>query len=128
MSLNKLDWFGHPDVLAQHLQRWLPTASPYARTYLQDVAIPGAPVFARLVPLGEFLTALAMFSGVFTNVAAGAAVLMVLNFHLATSAVSSPEYLRDAQGFPMIAALLALAIAGGRLPYSLRLLPWRSRP
>ena len=80
MSLNKRDWIGHPDLLAQRFERWLPTASPYARAYLEGIAIPGAPEFARLVPLGEFLAALAMFSGTFTNVAAGVALLMVLKF------------------------------------------------
>ncbi len=120
MSLNKLDWFGNPDLLAQRFHRWLPHASPYARVYLEWVAIPGAPLFARLVPLGEFVTALAMFTGVFTDIAAAAALLMVLNFHLATSAFSSPEFFRDGTGFPIIAALLALALGGGRLPYALR--------
>lgn len=126
MSLNKLDWIGHPDLLAQRFERWLPTASPYARADLEGVAIPGAPVFARLVPLGEFLTALAMFSGTFTNVAAGVALLMVLNFHFATSAFWSPEFLRDGTGFPMIAALLALAVSGGSLPYDIPSLLGRS--
>ena len=104
MSLNKIAWFGDPDVLAQRFQRWLPMASPYA----------------RIVPVAEFCTAMAMLSGVFTNVAAGAALFMILNFHLATSAFSSPEFLRDGTGPPMIAALIALALAGRDLPFSAR--------
>jgi uncharacterized membrane protein YphA (DoxX/SURF4 family) len=87
--------------------------------YLQTIAIPGASLFARLVPLGEFITSLSLLTGAYTHVVAGAALLMILNFHFATSAFSSVEFLRDAQGPPMIAALLALALGGRRLPYSL---------
>ena len=76
-------------------------------------------MFARLVPLGEFAVAVALLLGVRTNVAAMVSLFMVLNFHLATSAFSSWEFLRDASGPPVIGALLALAIAGRRLPFSL---------
>ncbi|MGB7218197.1 MAG: DoxX family membrane protein [Vicinamibacterales bacterium] len=119
MALNKVAWIGDPDQLAQRFQRWLPNAAPYARWYLQSIAIPGAPVFARLVPIGEFAVAVALLLGVRTNVAAMVSLFMVLNFHLATSAFSSWEFLRDASGPPVIGALLALAIAGRRLPFSL---------
>jgi hypothetical protein len=50
--------------------------------------------------------------------AAVAALLMVLNFHFATSAFWSIDFLRDGTGFPLLGALLALAIAGKRLPFS----------
>ncbi len=127
MSYNKLTWLGDPAQLTDRFQRWLPNAAPYARVYLQEVAIPGGVVFARVVPLAEFLTAVSMFTGVLTNVAAGAALFMILNFHTATSAFSSIEFLRDGTGPAMIAALLALAIGGGNLPYRLRLGGKRSR-
>lgn len=118
MSLNKIEWLSHPEVLSQRFTRWLPNASAYAAPYLRHVAIPGAPIFARLVPIGEFLTGLSLLTGVLTQFAAPAALLMILNFHLATSAFSAPDFLRDGTGPPMIAALLALAVAGP-LPLSL---------
>jgi uncharacterized membrane protein YphA (DoxX/SURF4 family) len=120
MSVNKLAWIGDPDLLAGRFQRWLPAASPYARLYLQTVAIPGAALFARVVPIAEFCTALALLSGLYTNVAATAALVMVLNFHLATSSFSSWAFLRDGTGPPLCAALAALAIGGRDLPFSLR--------
>ena len=120
MSYNKLAWLGDPTQLAARFQRWLPNASPYAHVYLQYVAIPGGVAFARIVPIAEFLTAISLLSGVYTNVAAIAALFMILNFHTATSSFSSIEFLRDGTGPPMFAALIALAIAGHRLPYSLR--------
>jgi len=120
MSYNKLTWLGDPAQLTGRFERWLPNASPYARMYLHYVAIPGGTVFARVVPISEFLTALSMLTGVYVNVAAAAALFMILNFHTATSSFSSIEFLRDGTGPPMIAALLALAVAGRGLPYSLR--------
>jgi hypothetical protein len=32
-------------------QQWLPNATPSVRWYLETVCIPGAPLFARLVPI-----------------------------------------------------------------------------
>jgi len=120
MSYNKRQWLGDPAQLTERFQLWLPSVSPYAQLYLKYVAIPGGSVFARLVPIAEFLTALSMLTGVYTNVAAVMALLMILNFHVATGALSSSEFLRDATGPPMFAALIALAIGGRHLPYSLR--------
>jgi uncharacterized membrane protein YphA (DoxX/SURF4 family) len=118
MGLGKLAWITNPDLLTQRFEQWLPHAAPYARWYLQTIAIPGAPVFARVVPIAELCTAVALISGVLTNVAAALAFLMVLNFHVATSAVTSTDFLRDGTGPPLLAILLALAIAGRQLPYS----------
>jgi uncharacterized membrane protein YphA (DoxX/SURF4 family) len=120
MSLNKVDWLTNPDLLAQRFHRWLPNAAWYAQPYLRFVAIPGVEAFARLVPIGEFCTAVAMLAGVYTNVAAAAALFMILNFHVATSSFSSWEFLRDGTGPPLVAALVALAVVKGPLPYSLR--------
>jgi len=118
MSYNKLAWFDDPGQLTQRFQRWLPSAAPYARVYLRTVAIPGAEVFARVVPIAEFLTALSMLTGLYTNIAAAAALVMILNFHTATSSFSSLAFLTDATGPPLFAALMALVVGGSRLPFS----------
>lgn len=121
MAANKLAWIEGPELLTQRFEQWLPTAAPYAKWYLHTIAIPGAPVFARVVPMAELCTGVALVTGTMTNVAAGAAFVMVLNFHVATSAFSSSEFLRDATGPPLLASLLALALAGGNLPFSIKL-------
>jgi uncharacterized membrane protein YphA (DoxX/SURF4 family) len=118
MGSNKLAWIADPDLLTQRFVRWLPTAAPYAQWYLQHIAIPGAPFFARLVPIGELVAGVALVLGFRTNVIAAIALIMVLNFHLATSAFSSWEFLRDGTGPPVIGALLALAVGGRGLPWS----------
>jgi uncharacterized membrane protein YphA (DoxX/SURF4 family) len=119
MCSSKVAWFTNSDILLQKLQMiFLPKAPSIVRWYLETVCIPGAPLFARLVPLGELAAGLALIFGFWTRMAATAAFLMVLNFHFATSAFWSVDFLRDGTGFPLLAGLLALAIAGSRLPFS----------
>src|SRR4051812_15383095 len=62
-SLNKLAWFGNPQLLLGRFQRWSPTARPEVRWYLEHVATPFAPILARVIPVGEFLTAMASLLG-----------------------------------------------------------------
>ena len=119
MCSSKLAWFTNSDILLQKFQQiFLPKAPPIVRWYLETVCIPGTPLFARLVPLGELVAGFALILGFWTRMAAVAAFLMVLNFHFATSAFWSIDFLRDGTGFPLLGGLLALAIAGSRLPLS----------
>jgi uncharacterized membrane protein YphA (DoxX/SURF4 family) len=118
MSLTKVAWLTDSSILLQKLQQWLPNAPPSVRWYLETVCIPGAPLFARLVPIGEFCAGIALIVGFWTRMAAIAAFLMVLNFHFATSAFWSPAFLKDGTGLPVLGGLLALAISGSRLPLS----------
>jgi len=120
MCSSKIGWLTNSDILLQKFQKiFLPKAPPIVRWYLETVCIPGTPLFARLVPLGELTTGLALITGFWTRMAAIAAFLMVLNFHFATSAFWSVDFRRDGTGFPLLGGLLALAIAGSRLPFSL---------
>ncbi len=86
MSFTKIAWLTDSGILLQRFQQWLPNATPSVRWYLETVCIPGAPLFARLVPIGEFCAGIALIVGFWTRMAAIAAFLMVLNFHFATSA------------------------------------------
>jgi uncharacterized membrane protein YphA (DoxX/SURF4 family) len=119
MCSSKIAWFTNSDILLQKFQKiFLPKAPPVVRWYLETVCIPGTPLFARLVPLGELAAGLSLIFGFWTRMVALVALVMVLNFHFATSAFWSVDYFRDAQGFPLCGGLLALAIAGSRLPFS----------
>ena len=119
MCSTKIAWFTNSDILLQKFQMiFLPKAPPIVRWYLETVCIPGAPLFARLVPLGELAAGLSLIVGFWTRMAATVAFLMVLNFHFATSAFWSLDFLRDGTGLPLLGGLLALTIAGSRLPFS----------
>ncbi len=118
MGLAKIGWFMDGAILARQLQNWHTSAGPLARWYLDTFAMPGVPVFARLVPLGELVTGTALVLGVRVRIAATVALLMVMNFHVAAGVMFTFSYLTNAYGPPVLGGLLALAIGGTRLPFS----------
>jgi len=119
MGLDKIDWLMDDGLLTSRLEEWRASAPPMSRWYLDTIAIPGAPLFARLVLLGELAAGAAMISGLRVRLAAAVSLLMVLNFHVASDVLFHYSYLTNAYGPPVLGGLLALAIGGTRLPFSL---------
>ena len=118
MGFDKIDWFLDGGVLARRLQELRGTARPMARWYLDTIAIPGAPVFARVVPLAELSAAAALILGYWVRWAAALALLMVVNIHFAADIIFRYDYLINAYGLPILGGLLALALGGKKLPMS----------
>lgn len=116
MGINKLGWLQDSSVLLKLLQEWLASASSLNRWYLETVAVPGAPVFARLVLIGELAIGTALVLGFKVRLTAAAALLMVLNFHFASGVLFQYSYLTNGYGLPVVGGLLALAIGAVRLP------------
>lgn len=118
----KWRWLGDSSILARQLAGWLQVApaGSAAQWYLEHFAIPGAAIFARLVPLGEIACGAAMLVGFWTPAAALVAFLMALNFQFAGSAMMRLSFLSNAYGLPVLGSTLALAIGGVRLRWSLR--------
>jgi uncharacterized membrane protein YphA (DoxX/SURF4 family) len=121
-GIGKLAWFTDASILGGRLAGWLSDAAAgsTSRWYLEHVALPGTVVFARLVPLGELATGVALIVGAWTRWAAVLAFVMVLNFHVASSAIFKVAFLTNGYGLPVLGGLLALALGGARLPFSLR--------
>jgi uncharacterized membrane protein YphA (DoxX/SURF4 family) len=125
MGLDKIGWFADPGLLSKQLHEWLGHAPPPSRWYLQTIAIPWAPVFARLVLAGELAVAAALLAGFQVRLAALAGLFMVLNFHFAMGVLLQYSYLWNGYGPPVLGGLLSLAVGGGRLPFSLSSRPAR---
>jgi uncharacterized membrane protein YphA (DoxX/SURF4 family) len=119
MGIDKIGWLTDAGVLAGRFQEWLETAPTASRWYLETLAIPGAPVFARLVPLAEMATGAALLCGYLVRMAAALALLMVFNFHFASDVLFHYSYLTNGYGLPVLGSLMALAIGGARLPLTL---------
>ncbi len=117
MGSNKIAWLTDSGFLTYQLQQWL-DIGPVApsRWYLEQVAMPGAPLFARLVLLGELSTGAALVCGFRVRLAAGVALAMVVNFHFASGIIFTSGYLTNGYGPPVVGSLLALAIGAARLP------------
>ena len=88
-------------------------APPASRWYLERI-IPGAPVFARAVPLGAMLGGLALALGIWTRIAAAMSLVVVLSLQLGAGSMFRYAYLMDASGLPLVGGLLALMIGGDR--------------
>ena len=119
MGIDKVAWLTDHEILAGLFEEWLRTAPPASRWYLETVAIPGTPVFARLVPVAELVAGAALVTGVWVRLTAIVTLVMVLNFHFASDVLFHYSYLINAYGLPIMIGLVALAIAGGRLPLSM---------
>ena len=119
MGLDKIGWLMDASFLTRRLQEWRGMVRPFARWYLDTIAIPGAPVFARVVLLSELSAGTALILGFQVRLAAILVLLMVINFHVAADVIFRYSYLTNAFGPPVLGGLLALAIGGVRLPFSL---------
>jgi uncharacterized membrane protein YphA (DoxX/SURF4 family) len=121
-GLGKWRWFLDTSILAGDFSKWLETAAAGSMTrwYLERVAIPGVAIFARLVPLGEICSGIALVVGFWTPFVAFLAFFMVLNIHVASGAIFKVSFLTLASGLPVLGPTLGLAIGGIRLPWSFR--------
>ncbi len=120
MGLGKLGWFTDASMLTAQLTGWVDEAGPLSRWYLQTLCLPGAPIFARVVPLAEMSTGLALILGIYTRLAATLGLLMILNFHFASGIIFRYAYLTNGFGPPVVGGLLALALGGSNLPASIK--------
>jgi uncharacterized membrane protein YphA (DoxX/SURF4 family) len=121
-GLTKWRWFLDASPLTAQLTAWEHAAAPGALNarYLAAFALPGARWFARLVPLGEISSGLALIFGVWTPIFALLAFLLALNFQFASGVLFKLGILTSGYGLPVLGSTLGLAIGGVRLRWSLR--------
>lgn len=118
MAIDKIAWLTDAGILTGRFYEWLETAPPASRWYLDTLAIPGAPVLARLVPLAELAAGTALICGFQVRLTAAVMLFMVLNFHFASDLLFHYSYLINAYGLPVLSGLTALVISRARLPFS----------
>ncbi len=121
-GIGKIGWFTNTSLLASQLAAWSQSvpAGSWSHLYLERVAMPYSTVFARLVPLGEITSGVAMLTGFWTPFFALVAFFMALNFQFASGALFKYDALTSGYALPVLGATLALAIGGVRLPWSIR--------
>lgn len=118
MGNDKVPWLSDTGPLLQELSFWRELTSGASLWYLETVAIPGAPLFSRVVPIAEMLAGAALMAGFRVRLTASLALAMILNFHFASGLIFTAGYLTNGYGPPVIGSLLALAVGGRGLPYS----------
>ena len=115
-GIGKIRWLTNPSLLAAQLTSWSQAAPPgsLSHAYLERMAIPYVRIFARLVPLGEIVSGIAMVTGFWTPLFAFVAFFMALNFQFASGALFKYSFLTSGYGLPVLGSTLALTLAGGR--------------
>jgi len=121
-SFLKIRWLIDSSILSGQFANWSSTAAAGSISgwYLHRVAEPGVGIFARLVPLGEFTTGLALVLGLWTPLFAFVGFFMALNFQVASGAIFQYSFLTSGYGLPVLGSTLALVFGGVRLPWSIR--------
>ncbi len=121
-GLGKIRWFTDASLLADQLTGWSQAvpAQSLSHMYLERIAIPRVAIFARMVPLGEITSGVALVTGVWTPIFAFIAFFMALNFQFASGALFKYSFLTNGYGLPVLGSTLALAVGGVRLPWSIR--------
>ena len=119
-STTKFGWLMDGSPLTAKLADWAVRPEVFwLSNWYAEVLVPGAPLFARLVLFGELGGGLALIAGFWTRPVALIATLMILNYHLASGGLVAMDFLSDASGLVVVAALLALAFDGRNLPLSI---------
>jgi len=115
-GLGKIRWFTSPSILAATFSEWSRSvpADSITAWYLHRIAVPGVPIFARLVPLGELSAGVALLADFWTPLFAFLAFFMALNFQIASGALFRYSFLTSGYGLPVLGSTLALALAGTR--------------
>jgi uncharacterized membrane protein YphA (DoxX/SURF4 family) len=115
-GIGKIRWLTNPSLLAAQLTSWSQAApsGSLSHAYLERMAIPYVRIFARLVPVGEIVSGIAMVTGFWTPLFAFVAFVMALNFLFASSALFKYSFLTNGYGLPVLGSTLALTLAGGR--------------
>jgi uncharacterized membrane protein YphA (DoxX/SURF4 family) len=121
-GLTKYRWFLDASILASRFAGWLQAAAPgsVSRWYLGHVAIPGLAFYARLVPLGEICSGIALVLGFWTPLFALIAFFMAVNYQVASGAIFRLSFLTSGYGLPVLGSMLGLALGGVRLPLSVK--------
>jgi uncharacterized membrane protein YphA (DoxX/SURF4 family) len=120
-GVGKIAWLADPSILAGQLAGWaqaVPGAS-WSHMYLERVAMAYAGIFARLVPLGEITSGIALIAGFWTPLFAFVAFFMAFSFQFASGALFKYSILTSGYGLPVLGATLALVVGGVRLPWSI---------
>ena len=120
-GFGKIRWLTDTSLLAGQLAGWAQAvpAGSWSHAYLERLAMPYSSLFARLVPLGEMTSGLALIAGVWTPLFAFIGFFMALNFQFASGALFKYSILTSGYGLPVLGSTLALAVGGVRLPWSI---------
>ncbi|HUL44175.1 MAG TPA: DoxX family protein [Bacteroidota bacterium] len=104
-------WLSNPQPLTASLQKYFEHAGGMELKYLTSIAIPYAPVWARLMTIGELAIGASFLLGLLTRFSAGVALFMILNFHAANGLLFGWGFFGSPYAALLFSGLLACFLA-----------------
>lgn len=111
-GLRKASPDGVTRLIPSEMRKYLETAPPFYRRFLEAVAIPHARIFALLVVAGEVAVGSGLTLGLLTPLSAVVGIFLNLNYLLATGAGNHAEQAQN--GAMVLIQLAVLATGAGR--------------
>jgi uncharacterized membrane protein YphA (DoxX/SURF4 family) len=105
------EWLTTSEHLASSLNHYQQSAGSAQLTYLQQVAIPYAGVWSKLIVTGECLLGASLLLGFLVRCSTALGMFMVLNFHAANGNLFSLNFFGSPWAAPLIAGLLVLFLS-----------------
>ncbi len=107
-GLNKLDWYSTSEFLRTSLDRYSQSPPALTSFYQKHVAYPGIEAWSRMIPTGEMLIGVALILGLLTQPTLIIALLLVLNYHLASGNLLSTQFFFNPYALVLLSSLVVL--------------------
>lgn len=104
-------WLTTADPLRTSLTEYRESATSVQAVYLDNVAIPYAGVWARLILLGEGFLAVSLILGLLVRFSTVMGILMILNFHAANGNMFAWKFFGTPWGGLLLTGLFILLLA-----------------
>ncbi|MBI1803604.1 MAG: DoxX family membrane protein [Ignavibacteriae bacterium] len=104
-------WLSTSAPLAERLASFHQRASGLQLTYLDNVAIPYANIWSRLMALGETALGISLVLGLLVHFSTAIGILMVLNFHAANGTLFAWIFFGTPWAAFLVSSLLILFLA-----------------
>lgn len=121
-------WLRSAEFLNKSLNNYHQKATGPELTYLDDVAIPHAEIWSKLIPIGETAVGISLLLGLLTRFSSLTAMFMVINFHAANGNLFSLNFFSSPWAGILLAGLLVVFLARGGRWLGVDVMLARSRP
>jgi thiosulfate dehydrogenase [quinone] large subunit len=121
LGINKISqgWLTDPEPLIKSLNNLHERAAGPQLGYLENIAIPLAPAWSKMIALGETVLGISLLLGLLVRLSSLLGVFMVLNLHAATGSLFSLGFFGTPYAGLIVAALLVMYLASGGRSFGL---------
>ncbi|MFI5252402.1 MAG: DoxX family protein [Bacteroidota bacterium] len=105
-------WIQNSAPLMESLKNFQTHATGYHLVYLTKIAIPYAPLWSKLMAVGEAAVGISLLIGLLVRFSSAIGIFMILNFHAATGLLYTLNFFGSASAAILAAGFTATMLAG----------------